>query len=49
MREMQEREKEMLNVLLTDNATEIIANNIDAIEELDDTYEEANAPTPVTM
>lgn len=48
MREMQAREKEMLNVLLTDNATEAIANNIEVIEELEDTYEEANAPYPGT-
>jgi DNA polymerase-3 subunit alpha len=44
LRELQAREKEMLQVILSDNVADAVANNIDDIEALDDTYEELNEP-----
>jgi DNA polymerase-3 subunit alpha len=43
LREMQERQKEMLSVVLADNVAEAFANNLEEVAECD-TYEEAKAP-----
>jgi DNA polymerase-3 subunit alpha len=44
IRDLQARELEMLNVILTDDTAEILSRNSDILSELDDTYDEALAP-----
>jgi DNA polymerase III alpha subunit len=46
LRDMQKREREMLNVILSDNCAEKFAEHADEIAQLEDTYLEANEPYP---
>lgn len=46
MREMQERERAMLNVIISDNTAEAFLAAADEIAQLDDTYEEAKQEYP---
>lgn len=43
LRDLQEREKEMINCILSDNSAQAFANNIDLLDDCD-TYAEALAP-----